>query len=279
MLKGQLDIDIEMMGGTMIFIALTLIMFMEILLPLLVVNYNMETSMEDIRAVEFANLAKARMIDQIGDGEGDIDYARLEALQGSSLGDIGLASNYLLVEDLIKGTTFEFAGKRGKTEHDVYATLSSRFLPSIESSDIVMQGNNEYFVHIYSLSEDGKSIAVDIQDAGSCVMYSQGDIKESRFKAAGCDDFTSKQVVEDGAEALIRGEVSNAMDSGESQFVRVKPKSDISAGDIVVTGMKLGKSWGCRDSGDPQVCIRQIGDFVFPARIHVELAEGSDIVA
>ncbi len=277
MLKGQLDIDIELMGGTIIFIALTLIMFMEILLPLLVVNYNMETSMEDVRAVEFANLAKARMIANIGSGNGDIDCVRLEALQKKGLRDIGLASNYLLVEDLHKGTTFEFSGKEGETKHDIYATLSSRFLPVTASSDIVMQGHDEYLVHIYKLSDD--SIAMDIQHADSCIMHSQGDVEETRYKAAGCDDISSQELIEEDAEAHLKGKVSKVRDGGDSQFARVKPQSDITAGELVVTGMELGKTWGCIDSSDSQVCIRVIGDFVFPARIHVELAEGRDIVA
>ena len=168
MLKGQaFDVDIEFMGGTIIFIGLALIMFLEILLPLLAVDYVMVTSEEDIKGVVFANLVKSRMINRIGNGDGDIEYTELGTLREGGLAGIGLAANYVMVEDMHTEHSFDFPGKRATVKHDVYATLYSPYKPVMSVSRTVLVKGEEYIVHIYKTKGTGNRILTRMWSHGS----------------------------------------------------------------------------------------------------------------
>jgi len=277
MLKGQLDIDIEFMGGTIVFIALALIMFIEILLPLLAMDYNMVTSEEEIRIVEFANLAKARFAELLGNGNGDIAYEKLEKQVGKGLAGVGLADNYLLIEDLRTGKSFEFPGTKGKTKHDVYSTISSSYKAVMSESLVVMEGGEEYIVHIYKIKDEG-DISLDIYQDCVCSQDGPGTDGTGKYKTLGCDDISDLELVEKGVVTHVMGKATNARYRDISQVARVKPENDITAGDLVITGMSLGKTWGCTESPGEHLCVRLMGDFVLPARIHVELGKGGELV-
>ena len=107
MLKGQLDVDIEFMGGTIIFIALAVIMFVEVMVPLLGADWTLITSDKEIRSVIFANLARAHFLNETGNGKGDIAYDKLEAQTGKGLAGPGLSGNYISIKSLVSSDSWE----------------------------------------------------------------------------------------------------------------------------------------------------------------------------
>jgi hypothetical protein len=279
MLKGQaFDVDIEFMGGTIIFIAISLLLFVEILLPLLAVNYNTVTSEEDIKGVVFANLVKSRMSERIGDGEGGIEYQKIGALREEGLGDIGLSSNYVMVEDLLTGRSFDFGGRREPAKHDVYATLTSPYRPVTTESGNVLEMGEEYIVHIYKTNVSGNNIMLDIYRDAFC-SESPGSQGAGSFKAIDCADMPDGGLIDDGVEINLRGMISKVRDMEADEIAWVKADSSIEAGDLLITSMELGMTWECTDSAaPPYLCVRMAGDYSFPAGIHVEIGKGADLV-
>jgi hypothetical protein len=276
MLKGSLDVDIELMGGSIVFIALTSIMFFSLLWPLLVIEYNLESNEGEMRAVEFANLVKSRLTERIGNGRGDIVYEKLEAMEGRGLTELGLANNYVRIENLTDGSSFEFGTGRSENKHDVFATISSSYSPVVSESTRVMAGGEEYLIHIYNTSEDGMPVAFDVYPEYICSQASGQPVERGKYRTVGCDEISGLAKENVGAGDL-RNMISLVRSTGTSKAARVVAQGDITAGNLFATGLRFGKTWECQGSGLDYICFRVMGDFVFPVKIHVEVGKGGEI--
>ena len=120
-----------------------------------------------------------------------------------------------------------------------------------------------------------KKTAIDIHK--DCIRSWDGQASGSGGpKDVNCDDLLDLGLVDNDVNTQIKGEVANVRNGDDSQVAWVKPDKDVTAWDLLVTGMKLGSTWGCTESGGDYLCVRVMGGLVSTARIHVALAEDEE---
>jgi len=271
MLKGQLYVDIEFIGGTMIFIILAFTIFLVILLPLRSSDYNMAKSAEKIRAMEFANLVKSRMSETLGNGKGDIERDKLLLQAEKGLSNIGLADNYVLVENIISGEIFIFNGESGEGKHEVFATMSTPYIAVENKTQIVMKVGKEYIIHVYRFGGEGKTFAFDIYQDYICSQSTRMPPKTEKYHILNCDDISDLEKSEVDATDMKNSMIAPVVNGvKDEEIARIIPKNQITADNLVISGMRFGKFWECNNAGENIICFRLAGDFVFPARIHTQ---------
>lgn len=271
MLKGQLDVDIEFMGGAIVYVILSLIMFTEILAPLLVVDYTMSTSKDDIRALVAANLAKSRMEEKLGDGNGNMVQHDLDTQLAKGLEGMDTTSDLVIVEGVDREVAWSFGSGEGEGMQEIYSTVTSTHAPVVSESQIVMESGNEYVVHAYAFGDTGNNIAIDIYQDYLCGSFGSGPGTAEEYRLVSCDEISDLQLVEGDVESYLRGIIVNART--ESGLARVKPGYDVTVADLETAGMEFGSLEACSDmsgSMDTYICPREVGDFVFPVKVSVQ---------
>lgn len=272
MLKGQLDVDIEFMGGAIIFVILSLIMFVEILAPLLVVDYTMVTSKDDIRALVTANLAKSRFEEKLGDGNGNMVQDNLDKQVAKGLEGLDATSDLVIVEGIDKEVAWAFGSGEGERMHDIYSTVTSSHAPVDSESQVVMENGKEYMVHAYLIGDPGKNMAFDIYQDYLCGSGGSGPEESGEYRLVSCDEISDLELVEGDIESYLRGMIVEARTG--SRVARVKPGSDVTAADLETAGIAFGSLQACSDTGGTSMgtylCTRHVGDFVIPVKVSVQ---------
>ena len=283
MLKGQTYLDTEFAIGSLVFIGVIFLIIITVLGPLVFVSVTAGSSENGIKALEYANIAKWRLLNLRGDGEGDISYHSMVSDLAAGQVGLGLARNSMFIEDLSTDSQWVFAKGSEKNEHDVFSTMSTPYLPVSEPSAKLMEANGEYMVHIYRIGPHKKDVAVDVY-GNEYICGAKGRSANSLgdFVTMGCEEASSAEKGESDAGDL-KDIITNFRNTGgdeEYVLLRLLFKSDVTAKDIVPGGMKFGDEWDCPpDSDGDYLCVRRMGDYVLPVRIHVEIANDAGMVS
>jgi hypothetical protein len=279
MLKGQTGTDLEYTMSTIIFVFTCTTLFLEVLLPLIFLNYTLSTSSEQMRAIEFANIAESRMTRDFGNGNGDLDYERIYQISG--IGALGLGNNYIIINSLSTADEWAYGSPiEGSYKHNIFTTIGSSYLDVQNEKKTVLSKGREYLIHIYATGIDKGSISFDIYSDYICSVAMQGGDAAGKMQSpltSACSEITVLARQEAG-ESELRDMASTASNTGTKKVARIVPKNDIAAEQLIVAGMKLGS---CRDASTKRgyECIRFVGDFVLPAKMHAEVARGSDFTS
>lgn len=278
MLKGQIDIDLEFTAGTIIFVILVTILFFMILGPLVGVEYSLMASMDEIKATEFANLAKARILDKFGNGMGDLEYDNLDVMVAFNPSELGLGNNYIWIEDLTSGKSWKMGGERGKIRRDIFATISSSFLPVTDESTAVMEAGKEYLIQVYNVGREEKNMMFDIYEDYICSSESENPTS-SLYKSLDCGEISG--LVKTNADLnYIKSDILTPVrnKAKTSSLARIVPLNDVIAGRLPVSGMRFGDLEKCTENERNYLCFRVMGDNVLPAKIHIEIEKGRELV-
>jgi hypothetical protein len=271
-LKGQLDVDMEFMGGTLLFVALAFITFMVVLLPLHLLDYNIASSLDDIDVMELSNLVKLRLESDLGDGKGNIDAAKLGSWEGFSVDESGLPVDFVSLKDIITGSTVSYGLRASERVHHVFSTVSASRLPVGDAAGAVMLEGRDYLVHIYRLGDDDQRIAMDIYSEEVCESGT-GGVQAPGYPGLPCSDIGALVPLEGDVESFLRGKISETRSGEGAETAWVRPGSDVAPGDLLPPTFGFGSILQCRDTPveleRPVLCVRRAGGFVSPVRIAV----------
>jgi hypothetical protein len=274
MLKGSFHTDTNLFWGTLIFVIFSLTMMMAFIGPF---DINHSTTVENagkIRALEFANLARFRLIQHMGNARGDIEYGELQEREESGISDLGLAENYILVEDLRSGEEWEFGDKSGKNVHETFATISAGFLPVEEDKTLLMKKGSEYILSIYRAAESKGSVIVDVYGQPEC----SEDGKSGDHPVPSCTELSALEKAEVAGKEITEA-VTRVKNVEESELMWILAKKDIDAESLVPKGMRFAETGECAGSQKSRLCFRLMGEFISPAKIRAELKNKAQFVS
>ncbi len=272
MLKGQSHTDMNIMGGSAIFFIVAIAIFTALIAPIVYQYLTVGSTENEIKAVEFSNLARTVLLGAFGDGKGNILYSLLLSGAANGTEGIGLPDNYLQVDNVYTDEYVKIGDNGGRFEHDSFSTIKS-FQKNVDGrNDVVMEAGKEYLVHSYRIVATG-SVAVDIYTDFVCSV----DGGDGGYRIVECGETDGLETLLADIESLkstIIAPVVNGVE--DSAIVRMMAQDDVTAKDLVVSGSKLGSTAECLEK-DGRTCFRIVGSFVFPARIHTEIGKDSSI--
>lgn len=266
MLKGQIDIDIEFMGGTIIFVVLGSLMYLMLLAPLLAVQHSVSEANEDVVGMEFSNIAKYRLIRDAGDGNTMTTHSGISAAASARTHTSGTAGGYFTVTDVVTERVWEFDGDRNKDfSHETFAAMRTDFMPVSGGSDVVLQAGKDYVVHAYSASG---TLMFDIHDE---IICGTGASEEPGFSAPLCEDvktLTPTALDAGGISGSLAIPVKNGIQ--ESVLMLVSATSEVKAKELVPAGLDLADEDECVAGKAGVMCVRIVGRHVLPVKIYAE---------
>jgi hypothetical protein len=268
---GLLDIDMELMGGTIIFVLVALIMFAEVLGPLMYVDYTMSTATDEVKAVEFSNLARMRLISMAGDGRSSIDSVKVSSFR--TTGEFGLGSNYVTLSSLANGQTWSFGRPQEGYKHDIYSTVTVPWIDIPLQKSVMLRKGNVYIIHIYKIQDGEKNIAFDIYPGTSC---GDGAPAQQAFRPLSCSQAEGLVTVEAGASDL-KSAVAVVSGTGLPKIFRINATADITPERLLIDDKKF-EYCGSATRFTNYQCFRLIGKYAMPVRMHVEISPGKDII-
>ncbi|UCD02719.1 MAG: hypothetical protein JSV63_02935 [Candidatus Aenigmatarchaeota archaeon] len=262
MLKGSADIDIEFMGGTIIFVTLTMVLIGSLLLPMFSVSYTRGDTGNDIKAIKFASLVKNTLESELPRYGGGIDADLLETASESGLSSFGLGDNYASVRDITAEREWEFPGKDGKLKHETFSTVSSYYLPAVYGN--IMKSGEAYVIDIYKV---GPNTVVDIYTEPYCSINVPLTLT--------CKVFT-ELVPEDKDASSISDVIMEVFNDAATRNTKlIIPEDDVSIDDVVPPPITITEE--CLE-GSNEICFRIIGSYRYPVKIRVELDRNAPIV-
>jgi hypothetical protein len=273
MLKGQAHTEMNMYSGTLIFFIVSVAIFLALIAPI-IYGYGTTGSTEnEIRAIEFCNFARQRLLDVMGDGS-DIRYSSIELEAARNMTGLGLSENYMNVENVYTGEYWKFGGDSGRFEHDAFSTVKSEYRNVEEKRETVMSAGKYYLVSSYVVGSEG-SVAVDVYESIMCSDAAGG----SGYRVLSCSN-VSVLPAEAGDVDGLRDSVIVPVSTGVkgSAIAMIRPDSDVSAGDLLIAGRKMGSGTECIEK-DGMMCFRVMGDYVFPVKIHTEMEKDASLSA
>ncbi len=277
MLKGQLSVPTEFTIGSMIYMIIIILISSLIVAPLFYVSWEAGTSEVRLNVFEYANLARQRLTEVLGNGEGDIWFPTMQSNVALGTSQLGIARNVLVLEELTSGNKWTFSSGDEKHRHDVYTTMQSPYFPVTSPTYEILSKDEVRLFHIYADVGEGRDVVVGVYEGGySCSKTSRIIIPQTTYSLLSCNDIDDAEYVEADA-GDIRNMIASVRNSGGYVVKLVKAKSDILSKDIVPSGLVLGDSWSCPMSGKDYLCLRRVGDFVFPLKIHVEMDKDAEI--
>ncbi len=276
MLKGSAHTLSNFMAGTFIFVLAFVAIYLALMVPLSMMGETKLGGENEVRAIDVSNMLRTHILYNIGNEKGDIDYHSLDG-QEPQAEAAGISDNYFRIEDLLTGRYWEFEGKRERdSRHEVFTTISNNFIPVPEKSVLLMEKGSDYIIHIYRLSAEG-DIAVDVYGGRSCSPTGRTGDSYGAYMLLGCDEIRDLQML-DVDSAALREQITHVRNTEDAYFVSwVRPESDITPGDLMVSGMRFGDTTECLELRKERMCFRIMGDFVTPARIITEMGRKFDI--
>ena len=254
MLKGYSTT--KMTVGTIIFVFVFGVMAV-ITARYFVTASNVATSLNDIHAMEFANLVKSRLTDD----DGMISEATLSST--GSLRELGLADKYARIENLVTGEEHVFQGARSKYSHETYLTVKSNHYPVKAASRVVMRNGEAYFLHIYRVGKHD-NIVIDIYPERVC----SGESPDQGYRMIGCDEMVVLEYEDAGN--IDKAILESRIRSVEPVTEKVTAVEDLKPVDIDIQGYSFGEPQECLDL-KKKICYRTIGSFAYPAKLRVEI--------
>ncbi len=271
MLKGQSHTDINLTGGTVIFFVVSVAIFTALIAPIIFQYFMIGSTENDVKAVEFSNLARTMLLDSFGDGSGNILYSLLHAGVPDGMESIGLADNYLHVENIYTKEYIKIGENGGRFDHDTFSSIKTFHNDVGRRKEVVMTAGREYMVHSYRLNSTG-SVAVDIYTDFMC--SEDGDLEGYMIvECERTDNIPVTKGIDELVSTVIAPVVNGILDSGTA---RMTAGRDITASDLLVSGTRFGSTQECLEK-DGIMCFRTVGNFNFPARIHTEIGKDSSM--
>jgi hypothetical protein len=271
MLKGQLDIDIEFMGGTIIFVTLGVLIYVMIIAPLLAVQYATNEAGSDVGSMGYSNYVKRSLLTTRGDGS-IISRAGLSLAASSGQHPAGAGSGYVSVTDILGQGEWIFDGDmEKKSSHETFAVLSTDVLPAPEGSFTVMKSGKDYVVHAYTT---GGTLMLDIHHDVICGSVSRED--PLSFTAPLCEDVKLlKPMTLDarGISSSCAVPVKNGIEA--STLTLVTASSDMKAENLVPAGLDLLAGAECVPGKAGKMCVRIVGRQALPLKIYAGYNGGS----
>jgi hypothetical protein len=269
--KGQLDIDIEFMGGTILFVALGVLIYLMIIAPLLAVQYATSEAGSNVGSMGYSNYVKRSLLTTSGDGS-TISRAGLSLAASSAQNPAGYKSGYVSVTDILGQGEWIFDGDmEKKSSHETFAVMSTDVLPVPDGSFIVMKSGKDYVVHAYTAAG---TLMLDIHHDIICGGSSRED--QLYFTAPICEDVKLLKPT-----ALDAGGVSSScvvpVKNGikASTLTLVRPSSDMKASEVVPGGLDLLSASECVPGKAGKMCVRIVGRQALPLRIYASYNGGS----
>ncbi|MBN1896828.1 MAG: hypothetical protein JW789_03840 [Candidatus Aenigmarchaeota archaeon] len=268
MLKGQLDIDIEFMGGTIIFVFFAMIFFSMLLFPI-VANSSVTSRVHNsVDQLSFSNLAEAYIERDYANENGVPDFLRM-SLDTNLLKSF---RNFVLFEQIPSGR-FIFPkysvmsmNPDDSIGHDTYGITWTGF-ENTKPGDILIPVGKISLVDVH---RNGSLVIIDVYDYPRC---STGTSERTGLTVYPlCSSVSEASIVdsESARDELILSVINGAF-PGTVFFMRAA--KDIMVSDIMQS-FKGYVSATCEDSGEHNVCIRKFSDYTTATRIHVEITPG-----
>jgi hypothetical protein len=225
----------------------------------------------EIRALNFANGVRTNILYKIGTGTGDALYDGLEEHVPLGSSALGISDNYFRIDDLKTGETWTFDGERDKhRKHELFMTVSSNFIKVDDESMILMEAGKGYIMHIYKFGTAGDT-AIDVYAEPSCVDSGRINDPYSAYILLGCDELDNIQKTDHDADR-IKVEIANVRNRVDVHTVLwLNPADNVTAEDIVISGMHFGDTGKCQEFDGDKQCFRIMRDVVTPARLYVEI--------
>ncbi|MFH0956924.1 MAG: hypothetical protein V1813_03605 [Candidatus Aenigmatarchaeota archaeon] len=269
--KGQLDIDIEFMGGTIIFVALGCLLYLMIIAPLLAVQYATSEAGSNVGSMEYSNYMKRSLLDARGDGS-MMSRAGLSLAVSSGQHPAGAGAGYVAVTDMLGLAEWVFDGEKDKTSsHETFAVMSTDVFPAPEGSFSVMQKGKDYVVHAYKA---GGTLMLDIHYDVICGSVSRED--PSAFTAPRCEDVKPLRAVALDAKGVSSSCVVPVKNGKQERTLTlVTASSDVEASDLVPAGLDLLLASDCVPGKDGGMCVRLVGRQALPLRIYAAYKGGA----
>jgi hypothetical protein len=269
--KGQLDIDIEFMGGTILFVALGCLIYFMIIAPLLAVQYATNEAGSDVGSMGYSNYVKRSLLTAYGDGSA-VSRTGISLATSSGQQSTRAGSGYVSVTDILGQGEWIFDGDREKSSsHETFTTMSTDVFPVPDGSFIVMKSGKAYVVHAYTI---GGTLMLDIHYDVICGSSPREGALS--FMAPLCEDVKLLKPV-----ALDAGGVSSScvvpVKNGiqASTLTLVRPSSDVSAGNLVPGGLGLLLASDCTPGKADGMCVRIVARQSLPLKIYAEYKGGS----
>ncbi len=268
MLKGQLDIDIEFMGGTIIFVFFAMIFFSMLLVPI-VANSSVTSRVHNsVDQLSFANLAESYMVRDYANENGVPDFLMM-SLDTNLLKSF---RNFVLFEQIPSGKiifplfSVSSINPDDATGHDTYGITWTSF-ESTKPEDILIPAGRISLVDVHS---NGSLVIIDVYGYPRC---STGNSERTGLTVYPlCSSVSDANIIdsESARDELILSVINGAFPS-MTFFVRAA--KDIRVSDITKP-FKGDVSATCEDNGEHPVCIRKFSDYTTATRIHVEITPG-----
>ena len=272
MLKGQMDIDIEFSAGTIIFIAILLLLLTLAVAPLIAFSINTATSSDELRSMEYANLAAGRLAAFAGTGT-ETEYLKMSSMSAKGPQSLGLSDNFMKLSTIPSGGTWVFDGKKGRVEHTVYLTMKSPIMPVLDKKQTILESGRDYVIHAYRLDEH--NMAVDIYSSYTC---SDTAAVNGNYRPVACSSLSVLQNQLMGADDIKKQIVTPVFNGEDDILAWIEPEAGISAKEILPeSGLKrivtetFSGSWECDSTRGKKVCIRFAGDFAVPLKLDIDM--------
>jgi hypothetical protein len=271
MLKGQLDIDIEFMGGTIIFVALGCLLYLMIIAPLMAVQYATSEAGSNVGSMGYSNYVKRSLLDARGDG-GMVSRAGLSLAASSGQHPAGAGAGYVAVTDMLGLAEWVFDGEKDKTSsHETFAVMSTDVLPVPVGSFAVMERGKDYVLHSYKAAG---TLMLDIHYDVICGNASREN--PSTFTAPRCEDVKLLKAIALDAKGVSSScAVPVKNDIKGNTLTLVTATSDMKASELVPAGLDLLLASGCVPGKDGGMCVRLVGRQALPLKIYAAYKGGS----
>jgi hypothetical protein len=271
MLKGQLFEEMEISVGTIILISLVITFLLEVFAPMMTLSSAVSSSEGEVRATEFANFLKNVLPEYMGNEKGELTQEGLSSNTGKPLTAFGFSDNRVDIENLVTNQVWEFGTQRQTYRHDAYTTIHSHYMPVTGVESVIMKGGNDYVLHIY---ESGGNTILDIYSDYVCNPDVRKTESEGKYNLLACWEFSGLSKIEAGAERIRDEMIAPVVNMvGNDLIYLVSPKGDVKASELVIGTAGLDVTDYCLGSGEGSMCIRIIGRYSFPARIHAEIGK------
>lgn len=272
MLKGQMDIDIEFTAGTLIFIAIILLVLTLAIAPLISLSVTSASSTDEAKSIEYANLAASRLAAVAGTGT-ETEYSKMSSMSSLGPQSLGLADNYMKLNTIPEGGKWVFKGKKGTLEREAYMTMKTPIIPVTDKDTRVLVRGREYVIHAYGLNDN--NMAVDIYSYYSCAG---NNALKGNFRPLSCSSLETLRKAEMSADDIktqVVMPVFNSMQKTEI-IAWIVASADVNADDMLPEKRALSDNWECNDTRGKKVCIRLAGDYSVPVSINIDMERNAE---
>ncbi len=269
-MAGEYDAAQQLFYETLTFTLISIIIIFLVVAPFISVESKAVQIGKETRTVTFANIARYLLISNAGGNV--LTYESILAIAGGDLSSIGVAKNYMFLEDMISGENWEFNTKKEKNSYSTFSVMEKESLHITSGEYIVMEHGQSYILSIY---KSGEGTVLDIYNEYIC---SPGETKneDSGYMRIGCGDLGSLAPVNMGPGDVSDEVMAVINGAKDNSLVMITAAGSMSASSVS-GGARLGSQDDCPGK-KKELCVRVIGDYMIPLEIQTGISPGSDMV-